>query len=211
MSTRAVVIGIILACTAAAVLLVAACAGLFVSAFRNIGKADGAISSKVDALFAAIDKGTFGDLYATATTPEFREKVSRKEWDQIGLAVKTHLGRLKAKTVARSNFQQFNADQYADAVYSATFEKGTGEIRTRFTGSGGDWRLLVFHVDSPQFLQDLSTRVCPHCGEACPASAKFCPHCGKPLPAEGNGKIVPKKAGHHRKDTTAKEAKGVGE
>ena len=56
---------------------IAACAGFFFFAFKDM---DAAVSPKIDALFAAIDDGTFGDTYGTETTPELRAATSQKEW-----------------------------------------------------------------------------------------------------------------------------------
>lgn len=203
MRTRTIVIGIILACGGLSVIVIAACAGFFFFTFRNM---DAAVSPKIDALFAAIDNGTFGDTYATETAPELRQATTRKEWEQLGLAIKTRLGSLKAKKLIQFNIQQFNADRCADVVYSATFEKGSGDIRTRFKSINGEWRLVGFRVNSPEFLKDLSTTACPHCGEACPATAKFCPKCGKPLKDHGENKPVSKNDGPHVNDSTAEVA-----
>ena len=174
--------------------------------FLGFKNTDAALSPKIDALFAAIDDGTFNDMYATETTPELRTAATRKEWEQLGLLIKTRLGPLKSKSLTRFSVQQFNADFCTDAVYSATFEKGTGEILTRFRSIDGDWRLVVFRVNSPEFLTDLSTIACPFCGEACPASAKFCPKCGKPLADHGKHKPAAKKDGRRGKDSAAKAA-----
>ena len=76
MKTRTIVIGIILGCGGLFVVMVAACAGLLFLGFRTT---DAAFSPKIDALFAAIDNGTFKDAYyATQTTPEYREGVSQR-------------------------------------------------------------------------------------------------------------------------------------
>ena len=112
---------------------------------------------------------------------------------QLGVAIKTHLGSLKAKKLIQFNIQQFNADRCADVAYSATFEKGSGEIRIRFRSIDGEWRLVGFHVNSPQFLEEPSTTACPYCGETCPEGAKFCPKCGKPLPDAADKKPASKK------------------
>ena len=202
MKSRTIVIGVILACGGLAMVVIAACAGFLYFGYRNM---DAALSSKIDALFAAIDNGTFGDTYPTETAPELREATSQKEWEQLGLAIRTRLGPLKAKNLIQSNMQQFNADQTADAVYSATFEIGSGEIRTRFRNVDGEWRLAVFRVNSPEFLKDLSTVPCPHCGELCPASAKFCPKCGKPVADHVEGKTRSKNDDPRVNGTTTEE------
>jgi hypothetical protein len=189
MKSRTIVIGVLLAFGGLATVVIAACAGFMYFGFRNM---DAALSPKIDTLFAAIDNGTFGDTYPTETAPELREAIGQKEWEQLGVAIRTRLGPLKAKTMIQFNIQQFNADRFADAVYSATFEKGPGEIRTRFRDIDGEWRLVNFRVNSPEFVKDLSTVPCPHCGEPCPASANFCPKCGKPVADHGKGKTESK-------------------
>jgi hypothetical protein len=202
MKSRTIVIGVILACSGLAMVVIAACAGFWYFGFRYT---DAALSPKIDALFAAIDNGTFGDTYPTETAPELRKAIGRKEWEQLGLAIRSRLGPLKAKNLTQFNIRQFNTDQSADAVYSATFEKGSGEIRTRFRNVDGEWRLVIFRVNSPEFLKDLSTVPCPHCGEVCPASAKFCPKCGKPITDHGAGKTVSKNDNPHVNGTTTEE------
>jgi hypothetical protein len=203
MRARTIVIGIILACGGLCVAAIAACAGFFYFALRT---ADAALSPKVDALFAAIDDGTFGDTYAAQAAPELREAVTRKEWEQLGLAIKTRLGPLTSKKLVQWNMQQLNADRWADVVYSATFEKGSGEIRTRFKNIDGEWRLVNFRVNSPEFMKDLLTTPCPYCGEPCPASAKFCPKCGKPLADPGKSKPESKKNDLRANDAAAEVA-----
>jgi hypothetical protein len=178
MKTRTIVIGIILACGGLLLAAIAVCAGFFYFAFKNM---DAAVSPKIDELFAAIDGGTFSGKYEAETTPEFKKATSHEQWDQLGSAIKSRLGSLKAKHITQFNVQQLNADQFADVTYSATFEKGSGDIVARLRNAGGQWRLVAFRVNSAEFLKDLSTKACPFCGEACPASAKFCPKCGKPL------------------------------
>jgi hypothetical protein len=81
--TKTFVIGIILACGGLSLALIGAFTGLFF-AFRNI---DAALSTKIDALFAAIESGTFSDTYSTLTAPELRKVTPRKEWEQLGLAM----------------------------------------------------------------------------------------------------------------------------
>jgi hypothetical protein len=192
MRSRTIVLGIILACGGLLFVAIAACAGFFFFAFKNM---DAALSPKIDALFAAIDNGTFSGKYAAETTAEFKNATSHEQWDQLGSAIKSRLGRLKAKHITRFNVQQFNADQFADVTYSATFEKGSGDIVARFRGVGGEWRLVAFRVNSPEFLKDLAAKACPYCGEACPASAKICPKCGKPLTDQS--KTKPSTKGSH--------------
>jgi hypothetical protein len=70
---------------------------------------------------------------------------------------------------------------YADVTYNATFDKGTGTISAKLKKSGNQWKVVGFHVNSPEFQKDLATSKCPHCGEPHTAKAKFCPKCGKPL------------------------------
>lgn len=202
MRTRTIVVGAVVGCGGLLVVLVAACAGFFYLTFKNL---DAEISPKIDGLFAAADNGTFGERYATGTSPEFRQTTTRADWEQIGSSIKTRLGSLKSKRLVQFNVQQFNADQYADVAYSAEFEKGSGEIHARFRRIDGQWRLVNFRVDSPEFLKDLATGKCPHCGQACPAEAKFCPHCGKPLGDDGQNGPAPKKDGARADDSSAEK------
>ena len=111
-----------------------------------------------------------------------------------------------AKNLTQFSVQHSPADTRADATYSATFEKGPGEVWTQFRKIGGDWRLVSFRVNSPEFLKDLLTIACPYCGEACPASAKFCPKCGKPLAQHGENKPTSKGNSPHVNDSTTKTA-----
>ncbi len=189
MKTSTLLILIFTACGGLAVVLIAACAGAFFFLTKNV-EAD--VSPRVDALFAAIDRGTFGATYLTETTPELRKAVSRKEYEDLGRAIKTHLGPLRSKTLTRWNAQQFNAESYVDAAYTGSFEKGSGAISTRFKKVDGQWRLLSFLVTSNAFFTDVATEKCPYCGELNPPGAKFCSSCGKPLTDRRKVKSRPK-------------------
>jgi hypothetical protein len=192
MKTRTVVLLVLLLCGGLSLVAVALCGGAFFFLYKN---ADASVSPRIDALFAKIDDGTFGDAYLTDTSLEFRERVSQEQWDQIGLVVKQRLGRLKSKSMSQFNARQLNATATIDAVYNASFAKGSGTISVRYRSIGGQWLLDRFYVQSP-LLDDISAQQkCPHCGELTPASAKFCANCGKSLktaksdhPAERKGK-----------------------
>lgn len=79
------------------------------------------------------------------------------------------------------NARQMNSQSYTDVAYNAVFEKGRGTIKARLQKVDGEWKFAGFHVDSPEFLKDLSTQTCPKCGKPHSASAKFCPACGADL------------------------------
>jgi hypothetical protein len=189
MKTRTLVITIILACGGMFLAMIAVCVAAFFLVYKNVDKM---VSPKVDALFAAIDNGTFGETYATETTPEFRAATSRKDYEQIGQAVKNRLGRLQSKTLTQFNAQHFPGGSCFEAAYSARFEKGSGTISVRFKSVEGEWRLLYFGVTSPELIKEPATKNCPFCGEPNPVTAKFCANCGKPLagdkPAAGGKK-----------------------
>ncbi len=176
MKTRTVAIVILLAGGLGFLTIIAACAGFLFLTYRNL---DAEVSPKIDAIFAAIDNGTFGETYSTETAPELRETATLEEYRQLGTMFKTNLGALVSKKLVHFNVQQHNADRYADVTYSATFERGAGTIRTRLKKVESEWLLVALHVDSPALLKLAPTSKCPHCGETHPASAKFCPNCGK--------------------------------
>lgn len=178
MTTKSAVITVIAVCGGFLVAAIAVCAGVFLRTYRSM---DADLSPKVDAIFAAINDGSFGDKYATETTPEFQKVMTRKQYEEFGAMIQAKLGPLKAKTRTQLNVRQFNAESFADVAYSALFEKANGTIQARFRMVDGDWRLVSFHVNSPEFLKEAATKPCPSCGELIPISAKFCPSCGKPV------------------------------
>jgi hypothetical protein len=178
MSTKSIVITVILVCAGLFVAAIALCVGVLFLGYRT---ADADLSPKVDQIFAAINDGTLGEKYATETTLEFQQVMTRQQFEELGATIKAKLGPLKFKTMTQFNIRQINADRFADVAYDASFEQGTGTVQARFRKVDGDWRLVSFRVNSPVFLQDLATKPCPHCGQPVPASAKFCPACGKPV------------------------------
>ena len=58
-----------------------ACGGFFYYMYKSM---DQEISPKIDALFAAIDEGTFGNTYTTETTPEMRQATSKEDYLKLG-------------------------------------------------------------------------------------------------------------------------------
>jgi hypothetical protein len=178
MKTSTLVIFIVLACGGLFLALVAACAGFFYYTYQSM---DVSLSPKIDALFAAIDDGTFGETYETIAAAELRHLQTKAKYEETGQIIKARLGSLRSKSRTQFNIQQVNATTIADVAYSAVFEKGKGTILAQFKTVGGQWRLTGFRVNSPEFEKALVTEKCPHCGEAHPASSKFCPSCGKPL------------------------------
>jgi hypothetical protein len=185
MRTRSLVILIILACVGVLTALAVGGGVLLYLAFKNV---DADLSPRIDAMFAAIEDGRFGETYFTDTAPELRAAQTRAEYEQVGRLVKERLGTLRSKTLTLWNVQYFNAEGHADVAYSASFAKGQGTIRAQFKRTGGEWKLLNFRVDSPEFQKDLVSETCPHCGKLHPVAAKFCPNCGTPLPDGDAGK-----------------------
>ena len=175
MKNRSLLILILLGCGIFAVLAIGFCAGFLYLSFSNT---EDAISPRIDAMFLAIENNTFGETYLTETAPELRKGASKEQYEQMGDAIRTRLGSLTSKKMVRCNVRQFNNVSYADVVYSATFEKGTGTITARLTRSGRKWLFVTFRVNSPEFLKDLATAVCVECGEAHAATDRFCPACG---------------------------------
>jgi hypothetical protein len=159
-------------------LVLAICAGGLYWLYKT---ADSAVSSKIDALFAMIDNGTFGEAYQTETSPELQKVVSREKWQQIGRVVKQRLGRLCSKSLTQFNVAQFNLSATIKVVYDASFEKGPGTISAQFRTIRGEWRVDSLYVNSSLLVEDAMPHKCSHCGAANPQSAKFCNDCGKPL------------------------------
>ena len=174
MNTKTIVAIVLAAGGVLAIALFALCAGALFLAFRNM---DATLCPTVDELFAAIDNRTFTETYDTHTSAEFQKVVTREQYADLGAAIRTRLGSLKSKSM-----RQFRgSNRYADVVYNATFENGSGTIRGRFKKDGERWLVVGFRVDSPVFQDDLATGKCPDCGEPHTSNAKFCPKCGKSL------------------------------
>ena len=127
------------------------CAGVFLVTFQ---KMDAVLSPKVDALFRAIDDGTFAGTYSTGTTPEFREAMTRQQYDELGQRIKARLGSMQSKKLTSINFQKRNTKTFADVVYQARFTKGPASIEARFEKIEGEWLLASFHVASPELDAD---------------------------------------------------------
>lgn len=178
MKSKTIVILVVSVCGALFIAAIASCAGFFFLTFRNM---DATLSPTVDELFAAIENETFPATYDTHTSAEFQQAMTREQYEELGLTIKTRLGSLKSKSLRQFNVRQFNANRYADVVYNATFENGSGTISGRFKKDGNRWLVVGFHVTSPEFQKDPATGKCPHCGEPHSSNAKFCPKCGKPL------------------------------
>jgi hypothetical protein len=202
MKSRTLVILIILICGGITLAAIAVCAGFFFFFSQNV---ESTLSPKIDALFAHIDKGTFGKNYFVETTPEFQSVTSKKDYEKLGVIIKSNLGRLKSKTLQQYNAQQFTTNSFVEVIYSATFEKGEGTIRVRFKKVNGDWRLLNFFVNSPAFVKNIATQSCPHCRESCQAEAKFCPSCGKAMKDRDEGISPKKKEGNQKNHPATKE------
>lgn len=187
MKTRSIVLLVVLGIGGVFVASVGCCSGVAILAYRGYRSTEAAVSPKLDEMFRAIEADRFGETYESETTPELRQTATKEKYEQIGRTVKTRLGSLQAKSLVQFNARQMNADTYTDVVYRATFEKGTGTIKARLKKSGGEWKFVSFHIDSPEFLKDLSTANCPKCGQPHAADARFCPACGADMtkPAAG--------------------------
>jgi DNA-directed RNA polymerase subunit RPC12/RpoP len=101
----------------------------------------------------------------------------------------THIGSVACPHCSRQLwYVRVASDLGAQFFDGSTFPSGLKPGRLR--SIDGQWRLVNIRVNSPEFLKDMAAIACPHCGEACPASAKFCPKCGKPLGEHGENKAA---------------------
>ncbi len=130
-----------------AILCLMLCAGGFLAVLRKV---DATLSAKVDALFGAIDRGTFAETYSTQTTPGFRETTTREQYGQLGRTIKARWGALRSKKLSHINIKQISAD----AVYDAQFDKGPATIEAKFEKVRGEWLLASFHVTSPELEEN---------------------------------------------------------
>lgn len=177
MKTQTIVIGFIGVAVLGLMALVS-CAGLLFFAFRGL---DSSISPAVDKLFAAIDQDRIDQYYDSNTSSDFQQATTREQLADLAKLIKTRLGPLKSKSMRQFNVRQVNANQFAEINYNATFEHGSGTIAIRMKRDAGDWQLVSFTVNSPEFDKDRASGKCPLCGEPHTATAQFCPKCGKPL------------------------------
>ncbi len=125
---------------------IAVCGGLL---FWGYSSADKVAGPEVDAMFAAIDNGTFVDTYDTRVTPALQAAATRQEYEQLGEVIRTRLGSLQSKSLRSFNWRQHNADSWIEATYAATFEKGQGEIIVKMQRIGEEWKFASFRVNSP--------------------------------------------------------------
>src|SRR5690606_16478970 len=65
-------------------------------------------------------------------------------------SIKENLGSLQSKTKTAINAAQENAKSFVDVTYSATFEKGSGEIVARLETDGVNWKFEDIEVQSDQ-------------------------------------------------------------
>ena len=170
--TVALIVGVVVA---AGVVMIASCAGILYMGFTG---ANAQASPHIEAMFTAIENGTFGQTYDTLASQDLRDTISREDYERMGDSIATRLGPLKSKTMTSFNMQTNPSGSFMDVAYSATFEKGDGTIDAKLMKVGDEWKFLGFHVNSPVFQEDLATRTCPDCGEPHTESAKFCPACG---------------------------------
>jgi hypothetical protein len=155
MSNRKIVLIVIAVGMGIGTVLIGSCAGLLYLGYKQ---ASDTASPRVDALFAAIEDGTFAKTYETETTRELRQAASKEQYEAMGQAITSRLGKLKSKSLRGFRTGQFNANSFIDATYQATFEQGDGTISVRLKQEGDDWKFVRFHVQSPLFDQhpDLS-------------------------------------------------------
>jgi len=175
MAQRKTIAIILVACVGLGVLLIGSCGGLLYLGYKNT---DAAVSPQIEAMFAAVENGTFADTYDTQTTQEFRDVTTREEYAAIGDAIAVRLGTLNSKSMRSFKMRQVNASSLIDVTYQAVFENGTGTILANLKKEEGEWKFVSFRVNSPLFQQDLATIQCVECGEPHTANAKFCPDCG---------------------------------
>ncbi len=165
-------------CLGVLCLMVVSCAGLLYWGYATAGKV---VSPRVDALFRAIEEGSFAETYDTQTAQGLRDKTTREQYAALGETFRRRLGPLKSKTFESCSMRQHNADSYIAATYKATFEKGTGTLFATMVKEDSDWKFLTFRVNSPLFDSDLSTTSCSLCGASHAIEDHFCPACGVEL------------------------------
>ncbi|MCO6043188.1 hypothetical protein NG895_04660 [Aeoliella sp. ICT_H6.2] len=130
------------------IVCLALCGGLIYWGFSNATKT---ADPQIDAVFAAIEGDTMGQAYDTMTTSEFRAVTSRQQFQELGDTIATRLGKLQSKTLQSFNIQQHNSDSTIEVTYNAEFEKGPGTIMATLKDEAGQWKLLHFRVNSPEF------------------------------------------------------------
>jgi ribosomal protein L37E len=165
-------------CGALVLFNVASCVGLGALRYRE---ATQVISEEVDLLFASIEEGAFRETYDLRTSVEFRNAVSREQYQQLADRVRARLGPLLAKQLRQYQTRTQRGMTYYGLAYTADFQCGKGSINTVFRKSAEGWVLVSLNVQSPEFLKDLASARCSRCGEPHPATARFCPSCGYPV------------------------------
>lgn len=183
--TIAIVLSVLGGCGFLAIL---ACGGLLFMGFRN---ADTAVSPRVDAMFNAMETGTFADTYETHTTAELRNAASKEEYAALGRAIGLHLGALRSKSLRSAKTFHSNATSSIDVTYAATFERGSGTITAQLKQEGGEWKFESFRVSSPQLDQHLANLQCSACGKPHGIADRFCPSCGSKVGSNGEGDDAP--------------------
>ena len=181
MKTRSIVIIVGTVAGVFFVGVIALIVGGLVMAFNS---ADATLSPTIDELFTAIDNDSFADTYDTHTTEDVKQNVTREQYEDLGLRVKSRLGSLKSKSMRQFHIRQNNSTTIAEFTYDAEFEKGSGTIRGKFQKEGERWLVVALFVNSPELQADLMTGKCPHCDEPYSSNAKFCQNCGKPVTME---------------------------
>ncbi|MCE9634916.1 MAG: hypothetical protein K8T90_04355 [Planctomycetes bacterium] len=129
-------------------------------------------------LQAAVADGRDDDAWAL-TSDGLRASTPRADFDKFATLIRTHLGRPVEILVLTANFRQMAgfgdaaSGSTVDLTYQADFEKGKGTITaTLLKDAAGTWRVHVWRVQSPAFLDPLAAPAAP---EPAPAPERDAP------------------------------------
>jgi len=181
MQTKTIVIGVLALCALLAAAVVASCAGVMYFSFRDLNTN---LAPAIDEFFAETEGDSFEKTYDTLMADEYRAAATRKQHEQMGRTVRIRLGRLKTKSMQQFQVRSTPSGTYANVVYSATFEKGTGQISAQLRKVGDKWLIVGIRLNSNEMQKGMVVSTCPHCNEPLTENVKFCPKCGKPQAKE---------------------------
>lgn len=181
MQTKTIVIIALALCGLVAVTVAASCAGFMYFSFRDL---NASVSPVIDEFFAEAEGESFGKAYDTLMADEYRASTTRKLHEQFGHTLRIRLGRLKTKSMQQFQMRSAPSGTYANVVYNATFEKGTGQISAQLKKVGDKWLIVGIRLNSSEMQKGMVAGVCPHCNEPLTENVKFCPKCGKPQAKE---------------------------